>query len=123
MAPRSSSCSAAGGTRRACSTSRSGSAVPRPSGRCTSTTASGARRLARREDASNLDRAFARTRVREDLLPALRAVDANAERNVLRTARLLRDEAAVLDEVVATALAGRDHIGRAELAGLPPALA
>jgi tRNA(Ile)-lysidine synthase len=80
------------------------------------------RGLAWREDASNLDRTFARARVREDLLPALRAVDPNAERNVLRTARLLRDEAAVLDEVVAAALAGRDRIARAKLAELPPAL-
>ena len=46
-----------------------------------------ARGLAWREDASNLDRAYARARVREDLLPALRAVDARAEVNVLRTAR------------------------------------
>jgi tRNA(Ile)-lysidine synthase len=42
---------------------------------------------------------------------------------VVRTAELLRDEAAVLDEVVATALAGRDHIAVAHLAALPPALA
>jgi tRNA(Ile)-lysidine synthase len=81
------------------------------------------RGLAWREDASNLDAAYARTRVREGLLPALRAVDERAEVNVLRTAALLRDEAAVLDEVVATALAGRDRLARAKLAGLPPALA
>jgi tRNA(Ile)-lysidine synthase len=81
-----------------------------------------ARGLAWREDASNLDRAFARARVREDLLPALRAVDERAEANVLRTAQLLREEAAVLDEVVAGALGGRDHLTRDELAALPPAL-
>ena len=46
-----------------------------------------ARGLAWREDASNTDRAYARARVREDLLPALRAVDPRAEANVLRTAR------------------------------------
>jgi tRNA(Ile)-lysidine synthase len=80
------------------------------------------RGLAWREDASNLDRAFARARVREDLLPALRAVDERAEANLLRTARLLREEAAVLDEVVAAALGGRDHLTRDELAALPPAL-
>jgi tRNA(Ile)-lysidine synthase len=81
------------------------------------------RGLAWREDASNLDPAFARTRVREHLLPALRAVDDRAEVNVLRTAQLLRDEAAVLDEVVATALAGRDRLALSRLAALPPALA
>ena len=81
-----------------------------------------ARGLAWREDATNLDPAFARTRVREGLLPALRAVDERAELNVLRTAQLLRDEAAVLDEVVVTALAGRDRLALAKLATLPPAL-
>jgi tRNA(Ile)-lysidine synthase len=81
------------------------------------------RGLAWREDATNLDPAFARTRVREGLLPALRAVDPRAEVNVLRTAQLLRDEAAVLDRVVDTALAGRDRLARDKLASLPPALA
>ncbi|MBI5105610.1 MAG: tRNA lysidine(34) synthetase TilS [Solirubrobacterales bacterium] len=80
------------------------------------------RGLAWREDASNLDRAFARARVREDLLPALRAVDPRAEANLLRTAEVLREEAAVLDEVVATALAGRDRISVEKLGRLPPAL-
>jgi tRNA(Ile)-lysidine synthase len=81
-----------------------------------------ARGLAWREDASNLDRVYARARVREDLLPALRAVDPRAEVNILRTARLLRDEAVVLDAVVAAALDGRDHLPRAQLAALAPAL-
>ena len=54
-------------------------------------------------------RVFARARVREGLVPALRAVDARAEANILRTAALLRDEAEVLDAVVTTALAGRDR--------------
>jgi tRNA(Ile)-lysidine synthase len=81
------------------------------------------RGLAWREDATNLDRAFARSRVREDLLPALLAVDERAEVNVLRTAALLRDEAEVLDEVVATALAGRDRLALDRLAALPRGLA
>jgi tRNA(Ile)-lysidine synthase len=81
------------------------------------------RGLAWREDATNLDRAFARSRVREDLLPALLAVDERAEANVLRTAALLRDEAEVLDEVVATALAGRDRLALDRLAALPRGLA
>lgn len=81
-----------------------------------------ARSLAWREDASNADRAYARARVREDLLPALRAVDPRAEANVLRTAEILREEAAVLDEVVAGVIAGREELPRAELAALPAAL-
>ena len=56
-------------------------------------------------------------------MPALRELHPSAERNVVRTAELLRDEAAVLDEVVDTALAGRDHIAVVHLAALPPALA
>jgi tRNA(Ile)-lysidine synthase len=56
------------------------------------------------------------------LLPALEAVDPRAADNIVRTAELLRDEAAVLDVVVDTALAGRDRIAVAHLAELPPAL-
>jgi tRNA(Ile)-lysidine synthase len=81
------------------------------------------RGLAWREDASNLDRSFSRARVREDLLPMLRAVDERAERNILRTAEILREEAAALDEVVSTALAGGDRISLERLAALRPALA
>jgi tRNA(Ile)-lysidine synthase len=76
-----------------------------------------------REDASNADPAYARNRARANLVPALRELHPAAERNVVRTAELLREEAAVLDEVVATALAGRDRIEVGHLAALPPALA
>jgi len=72
-----------------------------------------ARGLAWREDASNATRDFARNRVRAELLPALRSLHPAAEANVLRTLELLRDEAAVLDAVVDSAL---------EQAGEPPAL-
>jgi tRNA(Ile)-lysidine synthase len=82
-----------------------------------------ARGLTWREDASNADPAYARNRVRADVLPALRGLHPAAEANVVRTAELLRDEAAVLDDVVATALAGRDEIAVAHLAVLPRALA
>src|ERR671916_1319399 len=82
-----------------------------------------ARGLTWREDASNDDQAYARNRARANLVPALRVLHPAAERNVVRTAGLLRDEAAVLDEVVDTALAGRDHIAVAHLDALPAALA
>jgi tRNA(Ile)-lysidine synthase len=82
-----------------------------------------ARGLAWREDAANDDLRYARTRVRAGLLPALRAVHPAAEANVLRTAELLRAEAAVLDEVVADALGGADAVALARLRALPPALA
>ncbi len=82
-----------------------------------------ARGLAWREDASNEDPAYARNRARAELVPALRALHPAAEHNVVRTAELLREEAAVLDEVVASALAGRDEIEVAQLAALAPALA
>ncbi|MGZ8649764.1 MAG: tRNA lysidine(34) synthetase TilS [Solirubrobacteraceae bacterium] len=73
-----------------------------------------------REDATNESDTFARNRVRHGLIPALRALHPAAEANVLRTLALLRDEAAVLDEVVAAAL---DPPEVARLAALPPALA
>ena len=82
-----------------------------------------ARGLAWVEDATNASDAFARNRTRHALLPALRGLHPAAERNVVRTAELLRDEAEVLDDVVATALAGRDEIALDHLAALPRALA
>ncbi|MEJ7797061.1 MAG: tRNA lysidine(34) synthetase TilS [Solirubrobacteraceae bacterium] len=75
------------------------------------------------EDPSNADPAYARNRARAGLVPALRELHPAAEANVVRTAELLREEAAVLDEVVVTALAGRDQIAIDRLATLPPALA
>jgi tRNA(Ile)-lysidine synthase len=81
-----------------------------------------ARGLDWREDSTNASTRFARGRVRGDLLPALQAIHPAAEQNVLRTAALLRDEAAVLDEVLRTALAGRDRITLERLAELPAAL-
>src|SRR4051812_45144958 len=82
-----------------------------------------ARGLRWREDSSNDDERFARARVRGGLVPALREIHPGAERNVARTAAVLADEAAVLDEVVRMALAGRDFLPRAKLAELPGALA
>jgi tRNA(Ile)-lysidine synthase len=82
-----------------------------------------ARGLQWRDDPTNASDEFARVRVRARLLPALEAVDPRAAANVVRTAELLRDEAAVLDDVVDTTLAGRDHIARDRLSEMPVALA
>jgi tRNA(Ile)-lysidine synthase len=53
-----------------------------------------------REDPTNDSPAFARNRVRNELLPALRSLHPAAEANVLRTLEILRAEAEVLDELV-----------------------
>jgi tRNA(Ile)-lysidine synthase len=82
-----------------------------------------ARGLAWREDESNVDEQYARTRVRHGLLPALRAVHPAAEANVLRTASLLREETALLDGLIAQELAGGRRIAIARLQELPAALA
>jgi len=79
--------------------------------------------LSWRDDSSNEDPVYARNRVRANLVPALRELHPAAEANIVRTAELLREEAAVLDEVVETALAGRDRIAVGHLAALPTALA
>jgi tRNA(Ile)-lysidine synthase len=76
-----------------------------------------------REDESNSDERFARTRVREGVLPALRAVHPAAEANVLRTAALLREETELLDGLVSAELDGRASIETARLRALPRALA
>jgi tRNA(Ile)-lysidine synthase len=82
-----------------------------------------ARGLEWRDDATNDSDQYARGRVRNNVVPALSSVHPAAHANVLSTAALLRDEAEVLDEVVSTALAGRDRIALTRLAALPPALA
>jgi tRNA(Ile)-lysidine synthase len=82
-----------------------------------------ARSLPWREDASNDDDRFARSRVRHGLLPALRSVHPAAEANVLRTARLLREETELLEALVAQELGGRTSIAIARLRELPGALA
>jgi tRNA(Ile)-lysidine synthase len=82
-----------------------------------------ARGLEWREDASNQDaEGSARAAVRHRLVRALREVHPAAEANVLRTSRLLREEAEVLDAMVSEVLGGADHIEVARLAALPPAL-
>jgi tRNA(Ile)-lysidine synthase len=82
-----------------------------------------ARGLRWRDDSSNEDQRYARTRVRHDLVAALRAVHPAAEANVLRTAQLLRAETELLDALVSEELAGRASITIERLQALPPALA
>jgi tRNA(Ile)-lysidine synthase len=87
------------------------------------------RGLAWVDDATNEGDAYARNRVRRALVPALESIHPAAVANVLRTAALLRDEAAVLDELVEAQLTrepgtngGGPTIELERLAGLPPAL-
>ncbi len=80
-----------------------------------------------RDDPSNDESSYARNRVRHGLARALAEVHPAAARNVLRTAALLRDEAEVLDELVAAELGGGNGAARStieldRLAELPPAL-
>ena len=69
-----------------------------------------------REDPSNDAGDFARNRIRNELLPALRSIHPAAEANVLRTLEILRDEAEVLDSLIDT----EPSVER--IAALPPAL-
>ena len=75
-----------------------------------------------REDESNDAEAFARSRTRHRLVPALRAIHPAAEANVLALAERLGEEAAVLDALVDDVLGSRSEIGIAELAAQPLAL-
>ncbi len=86
-----------------------------------------ARGLDWRDDPSNAERSYARNRVRHGLAAALAEVHPAAAQNVLRTAELLRDEAEVLDALVADELDGSDGSPRntielERLAELPAAL-
>jgi tRNA(Ile)-lysidine synthase len=85
------------------------------------------RELAWRDDPTNRGSAYARNRIRHGLARALAEVHPAAAKNVLRTAELLRDEAEVLDALVASELDGsdgapRDAIRLERLAELSPAL-
>jgi tRNA(Ile)-lysidine synthase len=81
-----------------------------------------ARGLSWREDESNSSNAYARSRVRAGLVPALREIHPGAEENVLALAELLHDEAAVLDATVDGILNGKHEISLGRLRELPVAL-
>lgn len=85
------------------------------------------RELAWRDDPSNEGASYARNRLRHGLVQALAEVHPAAAQNVLRTAELLRDEAEILDALVAAELDGsngspRGTIELDRLAQLPSAL-
>lgn len=78
-----------------------------------------------REDPSNADRSFARARVRHDLLDALRTIGPAAERTIAETARQLREESEVLEDMASEALdelGGGPAIALAALREHPPAV-
>jgi tRNA(Ile)-lysidine synthase len=80
------------------------------------------RELPWREDESNESSAFARNRIRRDLVPAFERVHPAAQDNLLALAQLLRDEADVLDAMVETVLEDGGEIALSRLRELGPAL-
>ena len=72
-----------------------------------------------REDASNEDPRFARSRIRQEVLPVLEELAPGAERTIAETARQLRDEA----EIVAAAVDAAMTDELEAIAALEPALA
>jgi tRNA(Ile)-lysidine synthase len=80
------------------------------------------RELRWRDDESNESSAYARNRIRRELVPALERIHPAAQENLLALAQILRDEAEVLDGVVDSVLAERDEIELAQLRTLAPAL-
>src|SRR5262249_11343212 len=75
------------------------------------------------EDDSNDSDAYARNRIRSQLVPALLAVHPGASENVIAVAGILRDEAAVLDVLVDEVLERRDRGPLRRLRELEPPLA
>jgi tRNA(Ile)-lysidine synthase len=80
------------------------------------------RGLSWREDETNDSDAFARSRIRNGLVPALCAIHPGAQDNVLALAEILRDEAVVLEAVVDSVLEGEHRIPLARLRELPVAV-
>jgi tRNA(Ile)-lysidine synthase len=76
-------------------------------------------RIGWREDSSNADPAFARNRVRLELLPAFRSLHPAAEANLLRTAALLAEDDAALDTLAAELLC-EGGLSTAAVAAAPP---
>ena len=86
----------------------------------------GGRGLDWREDPTNADRRFARSRVRHDVLEALRSLGPAVELTIAETALQLRDEGEVLERAAGEALeslGGGPMIALADLRAQPRALA
>ena len=75
-----------------------------------------------REDETNASDAYARNRIRAAVVPALRDVHPAAEDNVLAVARILHDEAEVLDGLVDEVVRGGPAVSLSLLRLLAPAL-
>ena len=75
-----------------------------------------------REDESNASPAYARNRIRAEVVPALRGVHAAAEDNVLAVARILREEGEVLDALVDELVGQGSSVSLSVLRSLAPAL-
>ena len=75
-----------------------------------------------RDDETNDTAAYARNRIRRELVPALERIHPAAQDNVVALAEILRGEAEVLDELVDAVLNGRAEIALTTLRELPPAL-
>ncbi len=72
-----------------------------------------------REDESNASPAYARNRIRAEVVPALRGVHAAAEDNVLAVARILREEGEVLDALVDEVVGEGSSVSLSVLRSLP----
>jgi tRNA(Ile)-lysidine synthase len=81
-----------------------------------------ARGLSWREDDSNASDAYARNRLRHELLPALQRVHPAAQANLLALARTLREEGEVLDMFVDDVLGGGASVSLDRLRALPGAM-
>ena len=81
-----------------------------------------ARELRWRDDESNDTDAYARNRIRRELIPALERIHPAAQDNILALAEILRGEAEVLDGLVSELLGGASEVPLAQLRELKPAL-
>jgi tRNA(Ile)-lysidine synthase len=68
-----------------------------------------ARSLPYADDPTNADLRYARARVRHEVMPSLRSLNSAAERTIVETAAMLREEEEVLERAVEQAL---DQVGR-----------